>query len=121
MRVHTPDRSAWGGKRSPCCPDHPLADVKKRRILVCADCGQVIDDSTVTLKCQDDNSDFEQFAEFDEPAEDPGLPLNDQLDSLDTGALSPVDGAPPSRTTGGQADSSADRRPLLRMMRSVVQ
>jgi hypothetical protein len=28
-----PDRSVWGGKRSPCCPDHPLADVKKRRIL----------------------------------------------------------------------------------------
>jgi hypothetical protein len=27
-------------------------DVKKRRILVCADCGQLIGDVIVTLKCQ---------------------------------------------------------------------
>jgi len=103
-----PDRPAWGGKRGPCCPDHPLADVKKRRILVCADCGQVIDDSTVTLKCQDDNSDVD---DLDEPGMHPGAPLKRQDDS--SGCEAPVPGFSDLsvRTTGGQLDRSGRGQP----------
>jgi len=92
-----PDSPAWGGKRSLSCPDHPLADVKKRRILVCADCGQVIDDTTVTLKCQDDNSDV---GDLDEPGTHPGASLKCQDDISARGA--PVTGFsdPPIRYYG---------------------
>jgi len=87
-----PDRPAWGGKRGLGCPDHPLADVKKRRILACADCGQVIDDTTVTLQCQDDNSDVD---DLDEQGTHPGVPLKLQDDSSVREALPPGFSDPP--------------------------
>jgi Domain of unknown function (DUF3854) len=108
-----PERPAWGGKRGPCCPDHPLADVKKRRILACADCGQVIDDTTITLNCHLDISDVEQFEDLYEPGADPGLPLKSQDDISDTDGPFTVVGSPPVRTMGGQADSSAGRHLCL--------
>lgn len=99
-----PDRPAWGGKRTPRCPDHPTADVVQRRSFACAECGQVVGERIVTiLKCQDDNS--------DELGEDNSVAkvLNDQLDISDL-APPPIPGKESGgslpRTTGGQVDNS---------------
>jgi hypothetical protein len=48
---YEPERSAWGGKRIPRCPEHPLADVVVRRTLTCAECSKVLDDRANRLKC----------------------------------------------------------------------
>jgi len=93
-----PERPAWGGKRVPGCPDHPLADVVKRRVLVCSECGQVIDDTTTTLKCQLD------ISECDVTSPGPEV-LNDQVDISETAPLPESIGVH-SRTPGDALDSS---------------
>jgi hypothetical protein len=92
-----PERPAWGGKRTPRCPDHPHADVVSRRVIACAECGQVLDDSTTVLKSQDDISDAQPSSQA----------LNDQLD---ISAAEPLPGFSVShlRTTGDQVDSSEE-------------
>ena len=44
-----------GGRRY-ACPDHPDAELIKQVTVVCAECGQVVQDSRSTLKPQDDVS-----------------------------------------------------------------
>jgi hypothetical protein len=41
----TPDKPKHGGKRQPCCPDHPDAGTFEQRVIRCAapDCGRVLE------------------------------------------------------------------------------
>jgi hypothetical protein len=43
-----PDYPEWGGK-PPVCPEHPHADVIVRTVVICAECGQVLDERERTL------------------------------------------------------------------------
>lgn len=68
-----PDRPKHGGRRV-YCPDHPEADVIVRRTVMCADCGQIIEETEQritaveadeTLKSQDATSEIPQRPNVD--------------------------------------------------------
>jgi hypothetical protein len=51
------DRSAWGGRRLPQCPDHPGSALIRKTRLVCQECGQLVTERETTLNGHLDCSD----------------------------------------------------------------
>jgi hypothetical protein len=102
------DRSAWGGRRLPQCPDHPDSALIRKTRLVCQECGQLVSERETVLNGHLDCSGTD--------------PLNDQLDHSgpgvatlnadpDSSALSNsivvvAKSSSPPRITGGQLDHS---------------
>jgi hypothetical protein len=93
------DRSAWGGRRLPQCPDHPGSALIRKTRLVCQECGQLVTERETVLNGHLDCSD----------------PLNDEPE-LSGPAVATVNGHPhDSALKVSHAPQEGETSPSLRI------